>query len=113
MVVGLGCATTPQQASSAPRMTVDQVVTLSQGGASDQQIIKQIDKSGTVFRLTGADLTTLRAAKVSDPVVTYMLDTYTRSLLNEHTEQQGAPVSYDYGYVYPYTVMHDDISRHW
>jgi hypothetical protein len=113
MVLGLGCATTQQQASPVGRMTVDQVIALSQRGTPDERIIQHIDGMGAVFQLTTADLTTLRAAKVSDPVVTHMLDTYTRMLLNEQTEQSGTAANYNYGYGYPYTVMSDNIGRHW
>lgn len=92
-------------------MTVEQVIALSQSRTADSQIIQKIDKSGTVFRLTAADLTALRAGKVSDPVVTHMLDTYTRELLNATAEEE--QTDYSYGYQYPFTIVHDDVSRQW
>jgi hypothetical protein len=112
LMVGLGCATTTKtEVSHATGMTVKDVIALSQSGASDQEIIRQIDKTRSVFQLTGADLSALRAANVSSPVVTHMLDTYTRTLLRESAEQP--PVDYSYGYGYPFTGMFEEVDKRW
>jgi hypothetical protein len=52
-------------------------------GLTDEDIMRRIDATRTVFRLSSEDVVRLRNEGVSDRVVNYMLDTYTRYALAE------------------------------
>jgi hypothetical protein len=62
----------------AVAMTVEEVVGLKAGGVSDNDVIREITQTGTVFHLTAADVALLRREGVSDSVIDFML--YTRQL---------------------------------
>jgi len=121
VVVAKKPAPAPKVALPARKLTVADVITLTKNGATDQQIIQHITKTKSVFQMTMADLEALRAANVSDPVITHMLDTYTQALLREKparlpADEKLAPMeagegTYDYGYQYPYGVLFDDPER--
>lgn len=109
-------APAPRVALPARKLTTDDIITLTRNGATDQQIIQHIDRTRSVFQLKMADLESLRAAGVSDPVITHMLDTYTRALLREKPAPLPAEVgggTYDYGYQYPFGVLYDAPERRW
>jgi hypothetical protein len=54
---------------------VDDVIGLTRAGANDAVILAKIDADGTVFHLTVQEILDLKAAGVSDTVITYMINT--------------------------------------
>lgn len=78
-LVLMGCATVPKP---APLNQVD-VISMTKAGLTDEEIIRRIDDTRTVFRLNSDDVIRLRNEGVSDRIVTYMLDTYTRAAVDE------------------------------
>ena len=53
------------------------------GGMTDEDILRRIDATRTVFRLSSEDVVRLRNEGLSDRLVNFMLDTYTRAALAE------------------------------
>ncbi len=58
---------------SASALTLQEVVSLSRAGMSDQVIIAMIQRDRTIFTIGAEDLVALKAAGVSEPVVLAML----------------------------------------
>lgn len=56
--------------------TVDQVVAASRAGEPAPELIARMRDSGTVYRLSGSQLASLRDEGVPDAVLDYMQDTY-------------------------------------
>jgi hypothetical protein len=56
--------------------TVDQVVAASRAGEPAPEIIARMRDSGTVYRLSGSQLASLRDEGVPDAVLDYMQETY-------------------------------------
>lgn len=56
-------------------LTVDAVVERHKAGATLQQVIQEIEVTGSRFYLTTADILALREAGVPDPVIDRMLST--------------------------------------
>lgn len=78
-----GCATT------APRpvpLTQAEIISMTKEGLPDEMIIRRIDDTRTFFRLSADDVVRLRQEGVSDRVVTYMLDTYTRAAVAQERQ---------------------------
>ena len=67
----------PRSYSSA-RVTQTDVISWSNRGMRDSEIIDRIDRSGTVFHLSAADENQLRDAHVSEEVIREMKDTARR-----------------------------------
>jgi Glycine zipper len=57
------------------RLSILDVIRLSQSGVSDQVIIAKIDQSGATYRLSTSEILDLRRSHVSDPVIAHMLRT--------------------------------------
>src|SRR3989442_11451095 len=91
-ILAVGCATTPRPAP----LTQADVISMTKAGMTDEEIIRRIDATRTVFRLSSDDVVNLRKEGVSDRVVTYMLDTYTRYVAAEQRRQD----CYDYDWHY-------------
>ena len=70
-----GCATTPRPTP----LTQADIISMTKAGLTDEDIMRRIDATQTVFRLNSDDVLFLRKEGVSDRVVTYMLDTLTRA----------------------------------
>ena len=75
-----GCATSRPR--PAPLLQVD-VISLTKAGATDEEIMRRIDDTQTVFNLNADDVVLLRKEGVSDRVVTHMLETKTRAAVAE------------------------------
>jgi uncharacterized protein (DUF433 family) len=88
-----GCKTTPPPTP----LTQTDIISMTKAGMTDQEIINRIDGTRTVFRLTADNVVTLRQEGVSDSVVTYMLDTYTRFAVAEERRQSSPPFSFSFG----------------
>jgi hypothetical protein len=102
LLVGLvmtGCATTPRP---IPLTQVD-IISMTKAGATEEEIMRRIDQTRTVFRLNSDDVVRLRNEGVGDRIVTYMLDTYTRAAVAEERRRATYSGSFYYGpYFYPY-----------
>ena len=70
-----GCASV--SSNSPTKVTVSQIIEMTKAGASDQEIINEIQQSKTVYKLDGNQYARLRQIGVSDNVVNYMQETYT------------------------------------
>jgi uncharacterized protein YcfJ len=64
--------------SNGSGVTTTDVVSWSQRGTRDEEIIDRINRTGTVFHLTAADENRLRDAGVSEMVIRAMKDTARR-----------------------------------
>ncbi len=65
-----GCATMGPPARPMP--SVDEIVQLSQQGLTASEIIRRIDQSHAVYRLSASELANLRDRGVSDGVINHM-----------------------------------------
>ena len=74
-LVVLAVAFAPALASA---LTLEEVMTLVKLDIGDDQIIKKIDKDGTVFKLAPSDILKLKKAGVSDKVIRHMMKTGSR-----------------------------------
>ena len=74
-LVALAVALAPAMASA---LTIEEVMTLVKLDIGDDQIIKKIDKDGTVFKLAPSDILKLKKAGVTDKVIRHMMKTATR-----------------------------------
>ena len=63
-----------------PPVRVSQIVEWSQQGVPSDEIISRIQSSGTVYRLSAAQLADLRQEGVVDEVLNYMQDTYLQAV---------------------------------
>jgi hypothetical protein len=101
LLVGLataGCATRP-----APiPLTQADIISMAKADTTDEEIIRRIDTSHTVFRLGAADVVRLRNEGVSERVVNYMLETYPRYVAAEQLRQDSYENDYRYRYGYWY-----------
>jgi hypothetical protein len=89
----IGCATTPPP----PPLSLAEIISMTKAGLWDEDIIRRIDSTSTVFRLGADDVVRLRKEGVSDRVINYMMDTYTRAAV---AEQQRRDYHYYGGYYY-------------
>ncbi len=90
-----GCAST--KSPPPPPLTQADIISMVKAGVADEEILKRIDATRTVFRLGSDDVVLLRKEGVSDRVVNYMLDSYTRAVAAQ--QQRTKPrVSIGLGY---------------
>ena len=92
----VGCATPPRPVP----LTQADIISMVKVGVPDEEIMRRIDVTGTVFRLSADDVVRLRNEGVSDRVVTYMLDTYTQAVAAEQRRQDASYFDFYYGYYY-------------
>ncbi|HUJ10564.1 MAG TPA: hypothetical protein VL171_11115 [Verrucomicrobiae bacterium] len=92
----VGCATTPPP---PPPLTQSDIISMVKAGATDEYIMRRIDASRTVFRLSSDDVMFLRKQGVPDRIVNYMLDTYTRAAVAEQ-RRRDAEYDFHYGFYY-------------
>lgn len=96
-VLAVGCA------ASRPRPTPlyqTDVISMTKAGATDEEIMRRIDDTRTVFDLSADDVVLLRKEGVSDRVVTYMLDTRTRAAVAEERRRQYHDSRWNFGIGY-------------
>ena len=92
----LGCAT------PHPRpvpLTQADIISMVKAGMTEEGIMRRIDETGTVFRLSSDDVIRLRNEGVSDRLVNFMLDTYTRAAVAEQ-RRRDFDYQFSYGYYY-------------
>jgi hypothetical protein len=71
-----GCAT---PAPRPPALTESDILSMIKAGMSDNDVLRRIDATRSVFHLSADDVVRLRQEGVSDRVVNGMLDTYVRA----------------------------------
>ena len=99
----VGCATTHH-----PRpvpLTQSDIISMVKAGMTEEDIIRRIDDSRTVFRLSSDDVIRLRNEGVPDRIVNYMLDTYTRAAVAEQ-RRRDADYEFSYGFYYGHPWYH-------
>ncbi len=85
LLVPAGCATTGT--TQFKTVTVEEILQMSKDKVPDEQIIKQISESGTIYRLTASQLADLRQAGVSDQVINYMQMTYLDAVRRQQSRE--------------------------
>ena len=70
------------------KVTVPQIIEMTKSGASDQEIINEIQQSKTVYKLDGNQYARLRQAGVSNNVINYMQETYTDAVQNSQDRDE-------------------------
>jgi len=75
----VGCATIPR---TAP-VTQSDIISMTKAGLTDDEIIQRIAASGAFYRLQSEDIIRLRKEGVSDRVLNFMIDSYTRAVIEE------------------------------
>ncbi|MBM3859169.1 MAG: hypothetical protein FJ395_05915 [Verrucomicrobia bacterium] len=98
-ILTTGCATTPRPAA----VSLADVISMTKAGSWDDDIIRRIESARTVYRLGADDVVRLRNEGVSDRVINYMLETYTRAAV---AEQQRRDYYYYGSYYGPYYRPH-------
>ena len=73
-----GCATTRPQP-----LTSGTIITMTQAGLTDSEIIRRIAESRSIFHLESAEVVRLRQAGVSERVVTEIIETDHRAAAAE------------------------------
>ncbi|MBI5366127.1 MAG: hypothetical protein HZA54_03745 [Planctomycetes bacterium] len=63
----------------AGAVTKEEIVKLAQAGVGDEVIINQISADGTVFQLSAQEILELKGAKVSERVISFMIQTRTQA----------------------------------
>jgi hypothetical protein len=76
-----GCATL----GAKPRVTVSEVIQMTKEGITPETIVKTMRDSGTVYRLTAAQLAQLHDQGVADPVIDHMRETYLNAVRREQS----------------------------
>lgn len=66
---------TVERMDRAEPLTVSDIIKLSEGGISDETIIRYIRDTGTTYTLSQAQIKTMQKAGVSQRVINYMIDT--------------------------------------
>jgi hypothetical protein len=95
-----GCATTPPP---PPPLTQADVISMVKAGLTDEDIMRRIDATRTVFRLSSEDVIRLRNEGVSDRLANFMLDTYARAAMAAQRRQDAYYYNdfyYNYGFGY-------------
>ena len=95
-ILTVGCATTPPPTP----LTQADIISMVKVGVPDEEIMRRIDATRTVFRLSSDDVIRLRNEGVSDRIVNYMLDTYTRAVAAEQRRQDASYYDFHYGFYY-------------
>ena len=76
-----GCATPKQQ--QPPPLTQDDIISMAKAGRTDDEIIDEIKKRRTYYRLATKDIINLHENHVSDKVIDYMLQTQEEAIRDE------------------------------
>ena len=101
----VGCAST--KPSPPPPLTQADVISMVKAGLTDEEIMRRIDDTRTVFRLSSEDVIRLRNEGISDRLTTFMLDTYTRAAMAAQRRQDEQPHSqFSFGFGYGQSFHH-------
>lgn len=118
-----GCASEAQR-DLAPVM-VSAIVSQSKEGVPDDEIIREISDSGTVYRMSASELANLRDKGVSNAVINYMQQTYLEAIRRDQSVADlglwtygpdgyyygGYPFGWTYTYV-PYVPEQELLHEH-
>ena len=85
LLLPAGCATTGT--TQFKTVTVEEILQMSKDKVPDDQIIKKIAESGTIYRLTASQLADLRQAGVPDQVINYMQQSYLDAVRREQSRE--------------------------
>ncbi|MBP47266.1 MAG: hypothetical protein CMH53_04955 [Myxococcales bacterium] len=78
LLIALACGMTLTAASTVSALSVDEIILLVKMEIPDKQIVRKIDKDGSVFRLEPSEILKLKKKGVSDTIIRYMLGTASR-----------------------------------
>ena len=70
------------------KVTVPEIIEMTKAGATDQEIINEIQQSKTVYKLDGNAYARLRQIGVSNNVINYMQETYTDEIQNRQDRDE-------------------------
>ena len=76
-----GCATL----GANPPVTVSEVIQMTKEGVTPETIVETMRDSGSVYRLTAAQLVRLHDQGVADPVIDHMQQTYLNAVRREQS----------------------------
>lgn len=76
------------KSNGVSKVTVPQIIEMTKAGASDQEIINEIQQSKTVYKLDGNAYARLRQVGVSNNVINYMQETYTNAIQNSQDRDE-------------------------
>ncbi len=76
------------------------VISMTKAGATDEEIMRRIDETRTVFNLSADDVVLLRKEGVSGRVVTYMLETVTRAAVADERRRNYYDSRWNFGIGY-------------
>lgn len=100
LLVVPGCATLGFHRQPAP-LRIGRIVQMSRQGVPPEKIIEQMRKSGTVYRLSSAQIVDLHERGVPYSVLDYMQQAYVQSVRNQQRLQDwGMWTQADDGYWY-------------
>ncbi|MBI5397320.1 MAG: hypothetical protein HZA91_18635 [Verrucomicrobia bacterium] len=71
-----GCASTGPKGPPPKPLTQEEIIQMAKSGALDTDIIQKIRASGTVYRLTAAEILHLHDSGVNNGVIDFMLQDY-------------------------------------
>jgi hypothetical protein len=93
----MGCAT--HRPAPPPPLTQSDVISMVKMSVPDEEIMRRIDETRTVFRLSSEDVIRLRNEGLSDRLVSFMLDTYARAAAAEQRRRDSEPrSSFSFGF---------------
>ena len=93
----MGCAT--HKPAPPPPLTQSDVISMVKMSVPDDEIMRRIDETRTVFRLSSEDVVRLRNEGLSDRLVSFMLDTYARAAAAEQRRRDEQPrSSFSFGF---------------
>jgi hypothetical protein len=93
----MGCAT--HKPAPPPPLTQADVISMVKMGVADEEIMRRIDETRSVFRLSSEDVVRLRNEGLSDRLVSFMLDTYARAAAAEQRRRDAEPrSSFSFGF---------------
>jgi len=83
-VLAAACASTSKPATTAPAktevLTVQQILTMTEQGRSFEEIMGEIQETGTVYRLTDDQQQRLRGSSLSATLLSFMQLTYVHAV---------------------------------
>jgi hypothetical protein len=91
VLLAMGC--TSHKPAPPPPLTQADVISMVKMGVVDDEIMRRIDETRSVFRLSSEDVVRLRNEGLSDRLVSFMLDTYARAAAAEQHRLDSQPHS--------------------
>ena len=93
----VGCAS--HKPAPPPPLTQADIISMVKMSVPDDEIMRRIDETRSVFRLSSEDVVRLRNEGLSDRLVSFMLDTYARAAAAEQRRRDEQPrTSFSFGF---------------